>query len=168
MVFLCYRSSPPNMVRTISKTIKNITRQERDTEIAENGTEGGDGTTEDVWRRVSSPGQKTAWWKAGREVWDSQAPSETWRSPSDRLDLKMLEGRVLARDLKEPRAGSYYLVVKAQKFGLYPAGDEEVSENWEAGVGDDRLCILKTSLAWSLEPGLQGHWEMCWEITVVT
>ena len=116
MVFLCYRSSPPNMGRTISKTIKNITRQERDTEIAENGTEGGDGTTEDVWRRVSSPGQETAWWKAGREVWDSQAPSETWRSPSDRLDLKMLEGRVLARDLKEPRAGSYYLVVKAQSL----------------------------------------------------
>ena len=80
----------------------------------------------------------------------------------------MLEGKVLARDLKEPRAGSYYLVVKAQKFGLYPAGNEEVSNNREAGVGDDQLCILKTSLAWSLEPGLEGDGETCWEITVVT
>ena len=61
--------------------------------------------------------------KGGQEVWSSQAPSETWRSPSDWLDLKMPEGRVLARDRnEEPHAGSYYLEVKAQKFGLYPAG----------------------------------------------
>ena len=80
----------------------------------------------------------------------------------------MPEGRVLARDRnEEPHAGSYYLEVKAQKFGLYPAGIEEESNNWEAGVGDDQLCILKTPFAWSLEPGLQGDGETGWEITVV-
>lgn len=77
----------------------------------------------------------------------------------------MLEGRVLASDLnEEPHAGSYYLEVKAQKFGLYPAGNEEASNNWEAGDGDDQLCILKTSFAWSSEPGLEGDAETGWEI----
>lgn len=45
---------------------------------------------------------------------------------------------------------------KGSEVWAVPCRNEEASNNWEAGDGDDQLCILKTSFAWSSEPGLEG------------